>query len=132
MNKEKMLGYVEVAGLSIVLLSAVVWLFNHGVAGVLIAVGTVLLALGRLLQTPFYAKYSAADPRELTLRRLYHQRVFGIIALVLSAALMNMPMGFYFGVWLAPSSWLVLFVFFVVVEVYTVFRISAVDKEQKQ
>ncbi len=128
MNKEKILGYAEVAGLSLVLLSAVVWLTNHAIAGIIIAAGTVLLALGRFLQTPFYMKYSPTDPRELTLRRLYHQRVFGIVALVIAAALMNTPAGFYFGVWVGASSWLLLFVFFVVVEVYTVFRISAIDK----
>lgn len=128
MNKEKVLGYVEVAGLTLVLVAAASWLFSHAVAGIVLAAGTVMLAVGRFLQTPFYAKYSVRDPRELTLRRLYHQRVFGIIALILAAALMNMPAGFYYGVWLGASSWLILFVFFVLIEVYTAFRISSVDK----
>lgn len=128
MNKEKFLGYVELAGLSVVLIAAVVWIMNHAVAGVLLAVGTVLLVVGRFLQTPFYAKYPLHDKRELTLRRLYHQRVFGAVALVLAAVLMNLPAGFYYGVWVGVSSWLLLFMFYVVVEVYTAFRISSVDK----
>lgn len=128
MNREKVLGYVEAAGLLVVVGATAGWIVNHSVGGALMAIGTVLLAVGRFFQTPFYAKYSPTDPKELTLRRLYHQRVFGIIALVISATLMNTPAGFYYGVWVGPSSWLLLFVFFVVIEVYTVFRISAVDK----
>jgi hypothetical protein len=92
------------------------------------AVGTVALVFGRFLQTPFYLKYPMTDPRELTMRRLYHQRVFGIVALILSTVLMWLPVGFYAGMYVGKTSWLIPFVFFVVVEVYTVFRISAVEK----
>ena len=69
-----------------------------------------------------------ADPRELTLRRLYHQRVFGMVALVLAAIVMWLPSGFYASLYVTPSSWLMPFVLFVAIEVYTVFRVSAVEK----
>jgi hypothetical protein len=91
-------------------------------------VGTVALVLGRFLQTPFYLKYPVTDPRELTMRRLYHQRVFGVVALILATLMMWLPTGFYAGMYLGKTSWLIPFVFFAVVEVYTVFRISAVEK----
>ena len=80
------------------------------------------------MQTPFYLKYPMTDPRELTLRRLYHQRVFGMVGLFLATLFMWLPTGFYSGLYLGPTAWLIPFVFFVVVEVYTVFRISAVEK----
>jgi len=128
MDKEKLLGKLELVGLSLVLIASVVWVMQHFIASVIMAVGTIVLAVGRFFQTPFYAKYLPTDSRELTLRRLYHQRVFGILALVVSAALMFTPQGFYFGMYVAPSSWLITFVIFVVIEVYTAFRISAVDK----
>ena len=115
-------------GETLVVVGAIGWLPMRAVAPWLMAVGVVLFAVGRFVQTPFYQKYSERAPKELTLRRLYHQRVFGMVALILSAMLMFLPQGFYSGMYVGPSSWLVLFVIFVVIEVYTTFRISAVDK----
>lgn len=132
MDKEKILGLVEVSGLCLVLVAACVWIVpNVDIrfwAAVTMAVATVLLAVGRFMQTPFYEKYSQRDPKELTLRRLYHQRVFGIVGLILAAVFMWLPVGFYAGMYVGASSWLIPFVFFVVVEVYTTFRISSVEK----
>lgn len=128
MDRDKALGYVEVAGETLVVLGAAAWMPLRAVAVWLYAIGVVLFAVGRFVQTPFYLRYPVHDPRELTLRRLYHQRVFGMVALVLSAALMWVPQGFYAGFYVSPSSWLLLFSFFVVTEVYTTFRVSAVEK----
>lgn len=128
MNTKRILGFVEMAGETLVVAGAAVWLPLRQVAVWLYAVGVVLFAVGRFVQTPFYQKYPVHDPRELTLRRLYHQQVFGMVALILSAVLMWTPAGFYAGMYVAPSSWLLLFVIFVAIEVYTVFRISSVDK----
>ncbi|MBQ0023251.1 MAG: hypothetical protein KBT29_08440 [Prevotellaceae bacterium] len=127
-NKEKLLGVIEMVGETLVVIAAAAWIVAKDIAAIVFAVGTVVFVVGRFFQTPSYAKYSTTDPKELTLRRLHHQRVFGAVALVLTAAIMNMPAGFYFGVWMGGSSWLLLFVMFVVIEVYTVFRISSVDK----
>ncbi|MCH5175798.1 MAG: hypothetical protein J1F40_07915 [Prevotellaceae bacterium] len=128
MKRDKIWGYVEITGEALVVVGAVAWLPVREAAPWLFALGVILFAAGRFLQTPFYQKYEERDPRELTLRRLYNQRVIGMVALVLSAMLMFMPVGFYYGLYLGATSWLVMFVVFVVVEVYTVFRISAVDK----
>ena len=129
--RDRAWGRVEIVGESLVVLGAAVWMPLRVVTPWIFAVGVALMAVGRFLQTPFYQRYGAHDPRELTLRRLYNQRVVGMVALILSATLMFMPVGFYYGVYLGPMAWLVLFMVFVVVEVYTVFRISAVDKERK-
>lgn len=129
-RKEKILGVVELLGLSLVTVAACVWIVPsvRELACMGMAVATVLLAVGRFLQTPFYLKYSNLPQKELVLKRLYHQRVFGMVALILAVTLMWLPTGFYYGVFVGPSSWLLLFVFFVVVEVYTAFRISAAEK----
>lgn len=132
MNKAKILGIIEVVGLTLVVLAVALWALPQEetrlFAAVGLAVGTVALVIGRFLQTPFYLKYPLNDSRELTMRRLYHQRVFGIVALILATVMMWLPVGFYAGMYLGKTSWLVPFVFFVVVEVYTIFRISAVEK----
>ncbi len=131
-RKDKILGFAEIAGETILAIGAATWLPMRGVAQVLFVIGTVLFASGRLLRTPPYEKYSPMDPKELTLRRLYRQQVIGIVALAVTALLMNTPQGFYFGLYVAPASWLVTFVVFVVTEVYTVFRISALEKDEKK
>ncbi|MBO7570078.1 MAG: hypothetical protein J6T11_06985 [Bacteroidaceae bacterium] len=129
---QKTLGIIEVVGLTLVVVAAGLWVLPQDntrlMASVGMAVGTVALVFGRFLQTPFYLKYPVTDPKELTMRRLYHQRVFGIVALIIATVLMWMPAGFYAGMYVGKTSWLIPFVFFVVVEVYTVFRISAVEK----
>ena len=100
-NKAKILGIIEVVGLTLVVLAAALWVLPQDntrlMASIGMAVGTVALVFGRFLQTPFYLKYPMTDPRELTMRRLYHQRVFGIVALILSTVLMWLPVGFYAG-----------------------------------
>ena len=132
MDKDKILGIVEVVGLCLVMVAACVWVFpkedTRFWADVVMSVGTLLLTLGRFMQTPFYLKYPVTDPKELTLRRLYHQRVFGIIGLILATVFMWMPAGFNAGMYVGKTAWLIPFVFFVVIEVYTVFRVSSVEK----
>ena len=126
MSKEKVLGIIEVVGLTLVVVSAGLWVVPEEATRLMASIG---MSVGFIHgQTPFYLKYPITDPKELTLRRLYHQRVFGIVALIIATVLMWMPVGFYAGVYVGKTSWLIPFVFFVVVEVYTVFRISAVEK----
>ncbi len=128
MTKDRMLGLQEAVGETLVVVGAAVWLPLRDVAMWVFAVGVVLMAVGRFAQEPFYLRYAQRDLKELTMRRLYHQRVFGMVALVLAAVVMWLPAGFYGGLYVEPTSWLVLFVIFVVIEVYTIFRISAVER----
>jgi len=128
MQKNRILSRIELVGETLVVLGVAAWLPLRSIAVWVFALGVLLMAVGRFAQDPFYLRYSIRDPRELALRRLYHQRVFGMVALVLAAVAMWMPVGFYSGFYLGPSSWLILFAIFVVIEVYTVFRISSIDK----
>lgn len=132
MKKDKLMGYVEMAGETLVVTGAAAWLPLRNLAMIIFAAGTVLMAIGRFAQTPSYQKYSPVDPKVLTLRRLYRQRMMGMVALILSAIIMNMPQGFHFGLYVAPASWLVTFIIFAIIEVYTAFRISAVEKDNKE
>ena len=130
MDKDKILGVVEVVGLCLVVLGAALWL-SPSVrlwASIAMTIGTVALTIGRFMQTPFYMNYLPTDPLELTMRRLYHQRVFGMVGMVLATIFMWMPPGFYAGMYVGQTAWLIPFVFFVVIELYTAFRISALDK----
>ena len=124
-----MLGIIELVGETLVVIGAAAWLPVRDAAMWVFAVGVVLMAVGRFAQEPFYLRYAWRDPKELTMRRLYHQRVFGMVALALAAVVMWLPTGFYGGLYVGPTSWLVLFVLFVVIEVYTIFRIAAVEKK---
>lgn len=132
MGKDRFLGCLELLGLILVISAACMWVVPVALirlaAGVVMAVAAVLLALGRFLPKPFYHDFPLHDSRNLTLRRLYHQRVFGTIALAVAAVLMLMPADFYAGVWVGRSSWMLPFFFFVVVEVYTAFRIPMAEK----
>ena len=123
MEKEKLLGYMEIGGELLVVLAAAAWMPLRDVASWAFAAGVAIFAFGRFLQTPFYAKCSPTDVRELPLRRLHHQRLFGMVALILSAVLMHMPQGFHFGVYITAGSWIMMFSVFVVIEVYSTFRI---------
>ena len=131
MDKERIFGYIEMAGELIVVAAAAVWMPLREVAPLAFAFGVAVFAIGRFLQTPYYAKLMPTDVRELPLRRLHHQRVFGMVALILSAVLMNMPVGFHFGVYVTAGTWIVMFSVFVVIEVYSTFRILHLLKDTK-
>ena len=94
------------------------------------AVGTLLFAIGRLLE-----KHPQST---ITLRRLYTQRIIGVVVLVLAALLMffyERINGFEisdYKVHATASAWLLPFFIFVVIELYTAFRIpSELKKENK-
>ena len=129
MDKENILKWMEMLGEVDIVVGAAAWMFVPPTATVFYVVGTVAFALGRFLQTPLYTRYSKLDKRELVLRRLYHQRVFGIVALILSAALMCTPPGFYYDIWIGKNSWLIMFIPFSIIEVITSFRLMSIMKD---
>ncbi len=112
------------AGEVLILVGAVLWMTGTLVANVLFAAGATLFAIGRINEKRVKGS--------ITLSRLYGQRALGIVALLLSAVAMNMQGGFYFGVYVRPSVWLIPFVVFVVIELYTAFRLpQQIKKEQE-
>lgn len=115
----RLMGYVEMAGETMVVLASALWITRMPWVMYVFAIGAVVFAVGRL---SVQRSFQTAD---VVVRRLLRQRTFAVFMLLGSAALMFARPGFYFGynVYLTPSSWLVLFVVFVVIEVYTAFRL---------
>jgi len=120
MKKNKFLGYVEAAGETIVVLASALWITGSVFVPYVFALGAVIFAVGRLS----VQKTIKADT--VAVKRLLRQRTIAVFLLLASAALMFAKPGFYFGynLYLTKSSWLVLFIVFVIIEVYTVFRLS--------
>ncbi len=124
MNKEKIFNYMACTGEILILVGAVLWMTGTLVANVLFAAGTTLFAIGRINEPKVKGS--------LTLSRLYGQRALGVVAVLLSAVLMNLQGGFYFGMYVRQSVWLIPFVVFVVIELYTAFRLpQQIKKEQE-
>ncbi len=124
MNKEKIYNYMACTGEILIIIGAMLWITGTVAANYLFATGATLFALGRINEKKVQGS--------ITLSRLYGQRALGLIAILLSAVAMNLNGGFYFGMYLRPSMWLIPFVVFVVIELYTAFRLpQQIKKEQK-
>jgi len=130
MNKEKTLNFISNTGEVLVLIGAAFWITGWESVHYVFAVGTLLFTVGRLLET---------HPQStITLRRLYIQRNIGVLLLVLSAFLMlghELVNGLDiidYQLHATPSAWLLPFMIFVIIELYTAFRIpSELKKENK-
>lgn len=123
MNKEKIFGYMVCAGEILVIIGAMLWITGTLMAHYLFAAGATLFAIGRFNEKQ--------EKGSIVLARLYGQRTFGVVALLLTAVIMNLKGGFYLGVYVRPSAWLITFVIFVVIELYTAFRIPSQIKKEK-
>lgn len=122
---------MAMVGELMVLAGSALWITAWKGAGWLFAAGVVLFAIGRLAGRQGDAARAQDHSLSLTIRRLYRQRMTGVFVLMLSALLINMHAGFVaFGIYLRPSVWLVPFVVFVVIEVYTAFRIPVAEQKQ--
>ena len=113
---------VAAALLFIVLNSYALWI------RILFALGVVLLTINRFFGDESDWRQSKRSDKPLTLRRLYRQRCVGVVVLYLSVVLLFLPEGFYYGVYLRCISWLLPFIVFTVIELYSAFRIPAVEK----
>lgn len=94
------------------------------------ALGTILFSIGRLAQGNEGILTETPEKNHLTMIRLIRQRNISIVFLMLSAVFMlvKTPMHLYEGFYLLKSSWLVPFICFTVIEVYTTFRMSYLTK----
>ena len=122
---QRLSGYMEVGGETLVVLFAALWIMHLDFVPYGFAAGSVLFALGRLSQGEDKILAETRQEKLLNMRRLLRQRNIGTIILLLSAALMFVRHTQHLTqeVYLFPSTWLVPFVCFVVIEVYTAFRI---------
>ena len=123
--KQKLVGYMEMGGETLVVLFAALWITHMDFVPYGFAVGCVLFSVGRLAQGEEKILAETRHEKQLNMRRLLRQRNIGTIILLLSAALMFVRHTQHLtqDVYLFPSTWLVPFVCFVVIEVYTAFRI---------
>lgn len=123
MSKEKIYAGLANLGEVLVIVGAVIWITGTVMANIIFAAGATIFAIGRLNEKK--------EEGGVVLGRLYGQRTFGIVVLLLAAVVMNLHEGFYLGIYLRPSAWLLPFFVFVVIEVYTAFRIPSQIKKEK-
>ena len=126
----KLLGYMEMVGETLVVLAAALWVTYNDTIPYLFAIGTVLFAIGRLAQGQDAILAETPQQKQLNMRRLLRQRNIGVIMLMITAIFMFVRHTHHLGqnIYVFPSSWLVPFTCFVVIEVYTTFRISHLMK----
>lgn len=124
MLTDKIYQIAAIAGEIMVIAGALIWVTGWSGANYIYAAGAAIFAMGRLGE-----KHEAGDA---VLRRLYRQRTFGLVVVLLSAVVMNMKPGFYLGYYMPRTTWLILFLVFAVFEVYTAFRIPAVEDKNKR
>ena len=123
-------GYI---GPVLLVLSALLFILLNSYAlwiRILFTIGVVFLTINRFFGNESDWHQSKRSDKPLTLRRLYRQRCVGVIVLYLSVLLLFLPVGFYYGYYLRRISWLLPFIVFTVIELYSAFRIPAVEKEQ--
>ncbi len=131
MNKEKILVGISNVGETLVVIGAIVWITGWHMAEYLFVAGTLLFAIGRFFE-------SHPQSHNITLKRLYTQRAVGIVFLIAAMLLMlfhsqvnGLTISDY-QVRSTSSAWLLPFMIFVVIEVYTAFRIPSEQNKERQ
>lgn len=123
MKRNDVFQNLEMIGETIVALAAAAWITHYDWVAVVYCVGAVFTAVGRMGVTQ-------KTDGNLALVRLFSMRRFALISLLLSSALMFVKGAHYLGyeVYIFPSSWLLFFAIFAVVEVYSTIRILHITK----
>lgn len=130
-KQNRLLGLTALIGEMLLLIGAVAWMPIRNVACWVFSAGALLFLMGRILGPQGDWAKSANYRIGITLRRLYGMHLLGGLALVVSAVAMWIGGGFHFGIYLSPSFWLLPFVLFVIIELYTSFRIPAEEKKSE-
>ena len=128
----KVLPILASIGEVLVLLGAVLWLPHPTWGSPLLTVGTVLFAVGRLLGKQGDWAQAANPSLSITTRRLFRQRMIGIVFLLLATVTINHRGGFFLGIFLRPATWLLPFIIFVLLELYTACRLPAAMKDTEE
>lgn len=123
-RQNKLLALAAPVGQILVMVSALAWMFIRPTAAMGLAIGTLLMLLGRFAgPTSDIAQIRRAH-HSLTTRRLYSQRLLGLFFLVLAAIAINAPLPtFLWGYYLRPSTWLLPFIIHAIFEVFTTLRL---------
>ena len=132
MDKIRIMGYMEIGGETLVVLAAALWIIHTWWVTYVFAVGTVLFAVGRLAQGSDIILNETPQQNRLNMKRLIRQRNIGLFMLFLASAFMfvRQTMHVYQDMYLFSSSWLIPFLCFVIIEVYTAFRMPHLMKNK--
>ena len=91
-----------------------------------------MVVAGRFIGSKADFSLSKNKELDLVVRRLYRQRVIAASILCISVVLLFLPNGFYFGYYIRHSLWFIPFLIFTIIEIYTTFRLSSIDKKEKK
>ena len=127
----KLFNYLHIVGLLLVLATAflILVLLQHSfLAHIIFSIGVVFLTLGRFFGPSSDYTLSRDRSSSFISRRLHRQRLVAVCILYLSILLLFLPEGFYFGYYIRKSLWFIPFMIFTIIEVYTTFRLSSIEK----
>lgn len=130
MSKQKLMEIIAVSGEILIIAGAAVWITGWVGSRFIFALGALLFATGRL-----FSEHEGKNG-DVVLRRLYVQQNIGVVFALIAALLMffydrlNGIEVFDYVVRSTASAWLLPFFIFVVLEVYTTFRISSELKKE--
>lgn len=131
MDRKKILTNIANAGELLVVIGASLWITRLAFTEYIFTLGAVLFVACLLTERH-------EDTGNTTLKRLYVQRILGGAMLIVSASLMlfhsqlNGLVVSDYMVRVTPAAWLVPFMIFAVIEIYTAFRIPAEQKKNLQ
>lgn len=97
-------------------------------ACLMFTVGVLMLTLNRFIGNESDFGRSRNRRMSMSVRRLYRQRCVGTVVLFLSVAILLMHEGFYYGIYLRKINWLLPFIIFVIIELYSAFRLPNIEK----
>lgn len=115
---------LTLAGETIVLIGTVMWSWNPDWAVYTFVTGTCLFFAGRML-TP-------NNDENMVVKRLHTQQKAGALILLLAAITMTATPTWFLGYYVTKSAWLIPFVAFVIIEVYTTFRLAYLDNNKQK
>lgn len=125
----KTLNLLAMGGEILVVVGAAMWMFLPNIAAWVFAVGAALFIIGRMAGHDGDGQKVADRELKPVVRHLYRQRILSYVLLTLATVAIHLPAGFYFGIYMRQSMWLVPFIAFVIIEVYTAFRLPAATKK---
>ena len=130
----KLLSFIHNIGLVIVLVSSfiILVLLKYSIlSSLLFSIGVVMLTIGRFIGSRSDYCLSQNNQLNTAVRRLYRQRVIAVCLLYLSIFLLFLPEGFYWGYYIRRSLWFIPLLVFTIIEIYTIFRLSSIEKNDK-
>lgn len=124
MNNNKLLQMLSMVGETIVLIGAMMWSWVPEWAVYVFVTGSCMFFAGRMLST--------TPTDDITIKRLLAQQKTGVLILLFSAITMIATPTWFFGYYITKSAWFIPFLIFVIIEVYTTFRLIYLDNKRQK